>query len=565
MVAATSAACQTAAEPGPKARVSKVMVLSSAAAATVSFALLLGTSAMLPMAWDEGNAINRAAGIADWARVLYECPSAAFSAREIAPRWRYTVEIEGHPALYGIVIALGEWLGQIWLPPLTAARLGPMALFAGAVGAMFYKLARQYSFMAALASTAALVTMPRVFSHAHFASFDGPLTSCWVLAWAFFPPTRDEGGWRSALVWGLALGATLSCKFTGWAAPLPFIGYVLVYGDRRCAWMLAIGLAAAAGTFWLLNPRLWHHPIDGTAAFFELNLGRAGTPLDIATTFFGVRYRSIEGLPWYNALVWTGITVPIGTLLLAGVGIIGALRRWATDGDRMLVVANWVVLLAIKAWPGTPVHDAERLILPSFAFLAILAGVGCHDLFEWAGQQRVSRCVIVSLAIALSYAGSTASVIWYAPQWLSYYSLLICGLRGADAAGMEATYYWDAFDREVLAWLHEHTAPGDKIEFSAPSEENLALMRQWGILKRDWRADQPGKYRWRVIQRRPTFWTAHDRALVECGSPAFRKTIRPTNFGIGAWRLDVPLIEVFSAEGSSQKAAPHGRGQSAGP
>lgn len=161
---------------------------------------------------------------------------------------------------------------------------------------------------------------------------------------------------------------------------------------------------------------------------------------------------------------------------------------------------------------------------------------------------------IVPLVIAAAYAGSASSVIWYAPQWLSYYNLLIGGLRGADASGMEATYYWDALDGDVLDWLHAHTAPGDKIDFAAAPEENLAILRRWGILKRDWRANQAGEYRWRVVQRRPTFWTPRDRELVERGSFAFRKTIRPPGWGIGAWRLDVPLIEIFPTGGLSGDA-----------
>ena len=113
---------------------------------------------------------------------------------------------------------------------------------------------------------------------------------------------------------------------------------------------------------------------------------------------------------------------------------------------------------------------------------------------------------------------------------------------------MEATYYWDALDREVLDWLHEHTADDEKIEFAAASPQNLELLERWGVLRRGWRPQDPGKFRWRVIQRRPTFWTAADRRLVEGTAPAFLKTIRPASMGFGPWRLDVPLIYVFAHE-----------------
>ncbi|HVA40515.1 MAG TPA: hypothetical protein VNF49_07605, partial [Candidatus Binataceae bacterium] len=544
--------------------------LLSTTVALAVFALLLATSPILPMVWDEGDAINRAAGVQAWSGEVRESGPTAFSETAIAGHWRYTVEVEGHPALYGIVIAFGQLLGEHCLPPLTAARLGPMMLFAAAAGAMFYRLARQYSTVAGLGGMAALVTMPRLFAHAHFASFDGPLTSCWILAWALFAPAVEEANasgtprsafptesprrrysrsrfwlpnslprWRFGLVWGVALGATMSCKFTGWLAPLPFVACAAVYGNRRTARTLAIGLVTALAIFWLTNPRLWHHPLDGMRMFFDLNLNRAGTALDIPTLFFGTQYTTLSGLPWYNTLVWTAITVPVGTLLLACVGIASVLCRWAADAQGVLILLNWLVLIVVRALPGTPVHDAERLILPSFAFLAALAGVGCHALLGWArtsdrsvnssatesrraargrcaqiGPTRLSGRMVLA-GIGLVYLGSASSLVWYAPQWLSYYNLLIGGLRGAEAAGMEATYYWDALDGEVLAWLHAHTAADENIEFSVPSHNNLVLMRQWGTLRRGWRPGEPGRYRWRVIQRRPTFWSSRDRWLVE--------------------------------------------------
>lgn len=529
---------------------------------------------MLPMSWDEGNAINRAAAITAWAREAADQGAAAFSAAEIARNWHYTVEIEGHPALYGIVIACGQQLAGERLAPLTAARLGPMLLFGIAAAAMFYRLVRQYSFVAALGGVAALLTMPRLFAHAHFASFDGPLTSCWILAWALFAPamasqqrraTTDTSRVRSCfgwpLAWGAALGAAMSCKLTGWLAALPFAAFVLVYGNRKTAAKFAVGLVVALATFWLLNPRLWHDPLDGMRSFLALNLNRAGTAFDIPTLFFGTRYDSVVGLPWYNTVVWTCITVPVGTLALATVGIVSSVRRWQADGDGVVLMLNWLVLLVVRALPGTPVHDAERLILPSFAFLAALAGVGCDRVWVWAGRAgiatRPAKLFVVPrrfgkpmalAALVAVYVGSATSLVWYAPQWLSYYNLASGGLRGADALGMEATYYWDALDGEVLDWLHAHTSAEEKIEFAAASPLNLELLERWGVLRRGWRSVDPGAYRWRVIQRRPTFWTAADRRLIENAAPAYTKTIRPPSMGCGPWRLDVPLIYVFSRE-----------------
>jgi uncharacterized membrane protein YhaH (DUF805 family) len=577
----------------------------------VCAATLLMTSPGLPMAWDEGNAVWRCRGIQRWAQLLVTGNRNAASphplSREgIAEHWRYTTQIEGHPALYGIAIAAGRWVSRRWLGPLDSYRFGPMLLFSLAAGAMFYRMARDYSLAAGLGAVAALMLLPRVFAHAHFASFDGPLTACWVLAWATFAPARE--GRRGAILFGIALGMTLSAKATGWIAPLPFLAWTLLYRDRAAAKGMAAAIPVALVTFFLLNPPLWHDPIDATVRFLQMNLGRGR--FNIPTQFLGETYHLDRPLPWYNTLLWTGITVPVGILVLMGVGIAVVLRRWRDDRAGVLLLAGAAALLIVRALPGVPPHDGVRLFLPSFAFLAALAGVGAASVLEcrvvrgkWRvvrGEQRVVRGEyrdakpgsnaatphspltprpsplttrrLSWVAVLLVYAGSATSLIWYAPQWLSYYNLAIGGLPGAAALGMEPTYYWTGLDRSVLEWLHKHTAPDEKVLFGPVLEvmalsgpkvgeeavvgpvreekvqagpvENLRQMQTWGLFRRRFAFAAPGRYRWYVIQHRPSAWQAADAWLVARAEPALRRTIR--GGGWGPWRLDVPLVEVYS-------------------
>jgi hypothetical protein len=512
-------------------------------------AALLATSPGLPMTWDEGSAIWRSGGIRRWAELVVapdpgQQPLPPLSREGIAKYWPYTTQIEGHPALYGIVIAMGRSISDGWLGPLDSARFGPILLFAVAAGAMFYRIARDDSILAALAAVAALMLLPRMFAHAHFASFDGPLVSCWILAWAAFAPARES--WRGACLFGIALGMTFSAKATGWIAPLPFVAWTLAYRDRAGAKGLALALPLALGTFFLLNPPLWHQPVQGWITFFQMNLNRGG--FNISTQFFGRMYNLDHPLPWYNTIVWTGITVPVGLLFLTIVGMAVALRRWRRDRAGTLLVANALVLLLVRALPWAPPHDGVRLFLPAFAFLAALSGVGAAAVVAFAERRVVagvrSRWVAVG-GVLLLYAASATSLVWYGPQWLSYYNLLIGGLPGATALGMEPTYYWDGLDRSVLDWLDRHTEGDDKVHFAASSTENLHLMRAWGTMPVEFRSSVPGTYRWYVLQHRPSAWQPPDRWLIEHAEPAYRKVIR--HGGVGPWRLDdVPLVEVYS-------------------
>lgn len=507
-------------------------------AAILVAAALAITSPGLPMVWDEGYAIRRAEGIARWVNRLrgtepLPAGLGPFDPKVIAADWAYTTQVEGHPAFSGILIAAGRAMAQPWLGPLQAARLGPILLFAAACGALFYRLARDYSLAAAAGGAAAMLLLPRLFAHAHFAAFDGPLTSAWVLSWAAFVAARHSR-WAIPLL-GVALGLALAAKITGWLAPVSLLAWTALYRDRPGLRALAVALPVALVVFLLLDPPLWHAPLEGLRTFFRLNLHRAQNPdLDISTQFLGRMYDLDNTLPWYNTLFWTAVTVPVGILLLALGGLAGALRRCRSESLGVLVVAHWALLVVARALPGVPPHDGVRLFLPAFAMLAALAGLGCHYLY----QALAPRAGVGGLLVLL-YATTLPNLYLYAPQWLSYYNLLIGGLRGATALGMEPTYYWDSLDGPVLDWLHRHTPEDSKIRFAAPSWANLELMRRWGTLRREYREEAPGRFAWYVLQRRPSAASDADRWLIEHARPEFRKRLGACHL------LDVSLLEVY--------------------
>lgn len=514
--------------------------MQAALAGVVCFFLLSATTPILPIVWDEGNAIERSDGILAW----FANPR-AWNALGIESHWRYTTQVEGHPAFYGVIIAAGRAVASPFLPPLYAARFGPIILFSIAAGALYWRVARDVSPTAAFAAVASLLLLPRMFAHAHFASIDGPLVSCWILTWTAFAPAR--GSRRRSLVWGLFLGMTLSTKATGWLAVPPFVLWALVYRDRGAARTLAIGIPTAILTFFFLNPPLWPAPVEGLTTFFQMNLFRRELGgLNISILFLGRMYNLDYPLPWWNTLFWTATAVPVPVLAAAAVGLVNTLRECRTDRLGMLVLFNWVVLLIARAVPGTPVHDGIRLFLPSFAFLAIFAGLGTDRILRWASRRRPIFKASIRGAVAAAGVLMAANLAWYAPQWLSHYNFLIGGLPGANAAGMEPTYYWDGLDDTVLDWLNTHTLEGQKVRFGASSPTNLDFLHRWGRLKPDIHPDAPGRFRWYVIQNRPSGLSPSDQELLKTRPPALVKRIR--HGGWGPWRLDVPVVWVFETE-----------------
>lgn len=509
-------------------------------AAAGLFVLLLATAVPLPMVWDEGDALDRAIAVRRWA--AGQCGE-RLSAAAIRQGWPFTTVGEGHPALLGTVMGLGWGATAAWLPPLPAARCGPMLLFAIAVGAAFYRLWREYTLSVAVTAVVALVIMPRLFAHAHFALFDSLVTSCWLISWALFAPALADRRW--AIAWGLALGATLSAKFTGWLAPLPFFTWAVLYRERRALVVFGLGVPLALATFWLLNPPLWHQPLAGLQTFWHSNTHRGEQPeLNITTWFLGQMYDLDHPLPWYNTLVWTAVTVLPVPLLIGLVGIYQSLRRWRSDRTGVLLVCQWATLIVVRALPWAPPHDAERLILPSFAFFALLIGVGAGRLVyreSLLAARKICAQRWALLLLAFCAVNGLVELYRYAPQWLSFYSRAIGGLRGAVALGFEPTYYWDSLDAQVWHWLDEHTGPGEKIAFAAGPKRNLAWLAEWGILKHGYRDDQSGQFRWYVLQRRPSAWQPWDEWLIEHAQPAYQRTLQ------GVPLLDVYLYKDFLA------------------
>lgn len=120
--------------------------------------------------------------------------------------------------------------------------------------------------------------------------------------------------------------------------------------------------------------------------------------------------------------------------------------------------------------------------------------------------------------MAAGLIGGAINVARYYPQTLSHYNLLVGGVRGAAALGMEPTYWWDSLDRQALTWLNEHTAPGERVAFS--STANISMIRAWGWLIPE-QADRRAVFKWYVFQNRTSFLADSDRQLIRTAMPAY--------------------------------------------
>ena len=346
-------------------------------ASIVLLALLLrGWAVMrLPIDFDEPTYLEAAFDYADALR---------------AGDWDGIIDYEGnreHPALvkllYGLVVlALGEDVGTLvaglasralsallgMLAVLVLALLDPLAGGLLAVHTLAVKYTSQVYLEALphLASIGAVLAFSRVRS-----GRDQPVAGLWF--------------WLSAL----ALGVTAAGKLTYLPVVLP-IFYLAVW-EKRLRWhdLLLYG-AAAVAVFWLLNPTLWHSPVERLAdsLFFHMRYSQ-GTRVEAA------------GFPWHQPFHWLSRSGPslwhpevFFYFALDGpiffLGLLGLHWEWRERRWVVVWIVTSIVLLLLwpTKWPQyTLVVTPALCLAASSAVRHLYRALRQHeDYWTWARQ-----------------------------------------------------------------------------------------------------------------------------------------------------------------------------------
>jgi hypothetical protein len=454
-------------------------------------------------------------------------------------------EPNGHPPFYALLSLAGLALTQNILPPPACYRIGAASLFALTVGAVFLFMVRHFGRAAGLVAALGLLTMPRVFAHAHLASYDIPSLCLWFLAVAAFyrASAAAPGAWLWAIAFGVAWGCAAATKLTGWFLPIPLAAWVAVHRDRRAARSLLLGAGVAALVLYLLIPPWWEGPIGSVQVFLRSNLGRqARSP--IPTLFLGTVYP--YALPWYNTLVWTAIVVPPATLALALLGISRVFAGRLRDRAGSLVFLCWAFLMVLRALPRAPGHDGERQFLPAFVFLACLAGVGVTAIKALASRvSSPSLARPLSAAVVACAVSAGAWSTWqFHPLQLSYYNAMIGGLGGASRSGMEPTFYWDALTPDVRDWINRHTETDRSVMFVYPLVP-FEYLHHWGLLSPTPLPDRGHPPQWYLVQNRPGTLKSYPPLKLAAYLLAH---VRPVFAKASSTAPDVPLVAIYAIE-----------------
>jgi 4-amino-4-deoxy-L-arabinose transferase-like glycosyltransferase len=533
---------------------------------------LVATSADYALAFDEAFTVDRELTLADWFAAVVSPPPGTVRSDFLAPAaleryWRFSrAEPDGHPPFYALLGLAGWRLAPGWLDPLSSYRFGPMVLTAATCGGLYWFLALRRGRLAGLTAALLLVLMPRTFAHAHYAHYDMPVTCLWLLAQIAFLKSLRSVPWIAGF--GILLGLAAGTKLTGWFAVVPPVAWwgiregtplglgwlrrIRLDGRLRVALpghpiklsatrSLVLALPLAAITLYAIQPAWWRAPIWGLERFLVSNLTREKS-VPVTSLYLGTVYRF--ALPWHNTVVLTAVTTPVVVVALGLLGIGSTLARSRSAPDELIWVLSWSVLMVVRALPTAPGHDVERLILPSLASLAVLAGLAVGCLADRFRSRRLA--VIAPLVAALALGECVIGIVQTYPYNLSYYNVAVGGPAGAERLGFDQTYYWETLGPEFLDWARQRSLRQPVELFLPLGLLNILLLRHWGAFPPGVKVMNldPATRPLHVLQRNRGIYDPKDWWLERNGHPVF--AIR---------RQGVDLLRVYSFEELEQAMA----------
>ncbi|MFO0958716.1 MAG: 4-amino-4-deoxy-L-arabinose transferase [Isosphaeraceae bacterium] len=404
--------------------------------------------------------------------------------------------------LLGIASVLGEpfegYLGGADPYGVHAGRLAPAASFGLLVGLVAGSALRHGGRVAGIGAGLALILMPRMFAHAHFAALDTFVALFWVAA--FLSADRAIGSRNpgpmmalAGIVWALAL----LTKIHGWLLP-PLVGlYGLArLGPKRAILPFGLWLTVGLAIFIAGWPWLWYEAGTRLRAYLATGTDR----IALHTLYFGKIFDDRD-VPWHYPWFYFATTVPVGLHLFGIFGLGWALKLRHGWGLRL---AGGILMFLILFSTRIPVYDGERLFLAAFPLWAMLIGLGLAWLWDLANRRWLRAGIIILVA------GQGYGVVALHPFGLSYYNALVGGLPGAERLGLELTFWSDAIDATLLDELARVASPGD-VTSVVPTLHHIqpGSMMTAKLLERRIRLEPQearDRARWLLISRRTAYW-----------------------------------------------------------
>lgn len=443
--------------------------------------ILAATAGKIGLTWDEPTYFAAAESYTGWIHRLFVGPHGVLHPSVIDQAWAINIE---HPPMDKILSGLVWSLTQTLLGDLLAHRLTNILLFGVMLALLYHMVSDELGGWAGFAAAAALMAMPRFFFHAHLAALDVPAASMMMIVTYIFWRTKESARFRNTLVLGAVFGLAAATRInTLLVMPTLFLWAILFRRKWYLLFRLVLSTLIAAPVFFLVWPWLYYDTADRIKAFLKVAVS-----WPIPQYYLGNNYLD---LPWHFPFVMAAAVIPLGILILCLLGIFRAIVRRRDRAFGFLMIISALIPLLVVASGQTKIYDNDRMLMPAFPFLAVLAGGGFGWIVKSVGalvvRFRIPKFVTPLLAVAaaaLVWIPPVQSMVACAPYWLSYYSETVGGLPGAARMGMETTYWSESY-REAIQYINANAHPGDTVWVLPSSIDVLVYYQIQGILRKD--------------------------------------------------------------------------------
>jgi 4-amino-4-deoxy-L-arabinose transferase-like glycosyltransferase len=481
--------------------------------ALLVFAVLILTINDYGITWDEA-APNFAAAEkqAQWFSRLFTLDN-PFSKENIDKYWHSP---STHPSLTRSLMALSCLAFEDLTGHIAAMRLPSAALVSLMSGVFYFWLSRRLNCVVALGSVIALLTLPRMFGHAHIASLDIPMMVWWALTVILFYEGAQRpiiSRWHVAT--GLVYGLALSTKLHSFFLPIPLVLWMLIM-RRWMAWRNFLFMAVLGPLVYLLTQvYLWH---DFWPRLLEryITYSTKDTLAPVRILYFGQIFA--DRTPWHYPIMMFLMTMPAVTLFFTILGAAGLYRIDKRNGLRSLILLNIAIPASLITLPHAQGYDGIRLILPAVPWIAILAGLGVDRLVEWLRlifryPSRWWNKILMTVGILLLLVPGVSTLSQVHPFHLEYYADWLGGMSGGMRLGMESTYWCDALQPEMLEIMNSRIPDGAKLRPMAMSWEVVKYYQKLGLLKDSIEIGGQPPFGFHLLQCRQGFFGARETEL----------------------------------------------------
>ncbi len=384
----------------------------------------------------------------------------------------------------------------------------PTNIFSALMATIVFLLgAAAWSRAAGLVAATLTLAAPRLFFDAQLAAFDAPIAAMWVaVVYAYWRALDDKRwGWRTGILWGLALATKLNAFFLP-AVLLPHWAFIAWQRKklptlRPFIYMATLGVVV----FLACWPWLWFDTVNRFRDYAAFHLHHVYYNME----YFGRNYNK-PPFPLSFPYVMEALTLPATTLVLGLAGAVLLLRDWwqahgaapATGGSDptgvvdtratgLLVFINALFPMAVLTVTRAPIFGATKHFHATIPFLALLAGYAVHAVATAVAQKPRWLAPAFAVLVCLPAVAET----WRShPYALTHYNLLARGPAGGADLGMNRPF-WGYATRGILPWIDAHARPGAPVYWHDTNTAQQNMNVREGRLRPDIRdsgMEEPG-------------------------------------------------------------------------